>query len=110
MTDRTTESNKDLLLITGASSDIGRALIRHLLSRPVPPTVIAHSFHSGSKLAELQAEFGDRLHLVQADLSQSAAVAVEISANANPLGRNAKPEDLLAAIDLLRCMQFSVLG
>jgi 3-oxoacyl-[acyl-carrier protein] reductase len=62
------------VLVTGASSDIGGALIRYLLTRPDPPLVLAHSFTSGEKLQALQAEFGDRLHLVQADFSSAESV------------------------------------
>ena len=46
------------LLITGASSDIGCALIRHLLSKPEATPVVAHAHTAGSRMRELQAEFG----------------------------------------------------
>lgn len=63
------------ILITGASSDIGCALIRSLLGRSNPPTVLAHSHRSGEKLRALQVEFGKRLRLYEADFSQSASVS-----------------------------------
>ena len=62
------------ILITGASSDIGRALIRHLLSAPDPPMILAHSFSSEHKLQALQAEFGRNLKLYRADFSQPESV------------------------------------
>jgi 3-oxoacyl-[acyl-carrier protein] reductase len=63
------------ILITGASSDIGCALIRHLLSGPNPPLILAHSFRSGHKLKALQTEFGEALKLLEADFSQPAPMA-----------------------------------
>ena len=61
-------------LITGASSDIGRALVRRLLENSEAATVLAHSHRSVDKLAALKKEFGDRLSLLQADFSQAASV------------------------------------
>jgi 3-oxoacyl-[acyl-carrier protein] reductase len=63
------------ILVTGASSDIGRALVRRLLEGPDAPTVLAHSHQSAPKLAALKSEFGDRLSLIQADFSQADSVA-----------------------------------
>lgn len=62
------------ILITGASSDIGCALVRQLLSRPDPPLVLAHSFRSGDRLRALQAEFGDTIQLFEADFTQPTSV------------------------------------
>src|ERR1017187_4467816 len=63
------------ILVTGASSDIGCALVRQLLSRPDPPLVLAHSYRSGDKIRALQAEFGKRIQPLEADFSQSSSVA-----------------------------------
>jgi 3-oxoacyl-[acyl-carrier protein] reductase len=66
--------SRDTLLIAGASSDIGIALIRRIASRPDAPTILAH-FHSGSaRLQELVAALGSKLHLLPADFSVDAAV------------------------------------
>lgn len=70
--------DNDLVLITGASSDIGLALIRSLLSGPraASTVVLAHSYSGGSRIAAMQAEFGaDRVISLVADLSDPAAVA-----------------------------------
>ena len=64
----------DATLITGASSDIGCAVARSLLSRPDGPAVLAHSFASGERLRLLQAEFGNRLQLLEADFSRRSSV------------------------------------
>jgi 3-oxoacyl-[acyl-carrier protein] reductase len=64
----------ELILITGASSDIGCALVRHLLSRPDPPLVLAHFFRSGERLRALKAEFGDAIQLFEADFTEPASV------------------------------------
>jgi 3-oxoacyl-[acyl-carrier protein] reductase len=62
------------ILITGASSDIGRALIRRLLETSDKATVLAHYNRSAEKLAALKEEFGDKLSLFQADFSQASSV------------------------------------
>jgi 3-oxoacyl-[acyl-carrier protein] reductase len=64
----------EFVLITGASSDIGCALISRLLTGDKPLTVVAHSFQSADRLQTLQKEFGERLQSLQADLSQSVEV------------------------------------
>ncbi len=61
------------ILITGASSDIGLALARHLMET-TDATVLAHSFSSGQRITELQSEFGQRIVPIAADLSDSASV------------------------------------
>lgn len=62
------------ILITGASSDIGCALVRRILDRPDGPIVLAHSFASGNRLGPLQTEYGNRLQLLQADFSKRSSV------------------------------------
>ena len=64
--------SKQLTLITGASSDIGRVLARHLLAT-TDRTIVAHSFHGGSRIGELRQTFGDRVIPVESDLSDVAA-------------------------------------
>ena len=64
---------EQLTLLTGASSDIGMALARHLLMK-TERTIVAHSFRGGSRIEELQRTFGDRVHPVEADLSDLSAV------------------------------------
>ncbi len=62
------------LLITGASSDIGLAFARQVLSRPAGPLVLAHSHSGGARLQSLAEEFGDRVHLLVTDFRDVAAV------------------------------------
>jgi 3-oxoacyl-[acyl-carrier protein] reductase len=62
------------ILITGASSDIGRALVRRLLERADSPIVLAHSHRSAEKLVALKEEFGTGLSLIQADFSRASSV------------------------------------
>ena len=63
-----------VILITGASSDIGVALIRTLLSEAAPPLVLAHSFHGEARILTLQEEFGDRVQAIQADFTDAESV------------------------------------
>ena len=65
----------DTILITGASSDIGSALVRRLLETSETSTVLAHYYRSAEKMASLKQEFGDRLSLLHADFSQAASVS-----------------------------------
>jgi 3-oxoacyl-[acyl-carrier protein] reductase len=65
----------DIVLITGASSDLGGALARRLLAGDKDLTLIAHSFSGGARIQALKDEFEDRVHSVTADFSDSAAVA-----------------------------------
>ena len=58
----------DLILVTGASSDIGLALVR-LLLQGTSSRVVAHGFNGTEKFASLAAEFGNRIVPQQADLS-----------------------------------------
>jgi 3-oxoacyl-[acyl-carrier protein] reductase len=63
----------DNILITGASSDIGLALMQHLLET-TSTTVLAHSFSSGQRIGPLHASFGERVVPINADLSDSDSV------------------------------------
>jgi 3-oxoacyl-[acyl-carrier protein] reductase len=66
--------NRETLLIAGASSDIGIALIRRISARPDAPTIVAH-FHSGSdRLQQLAVALGSKLHLLPADFGSETAV------------------------------------
>jgi 3-oxoacyl-[acyl-carrier protein] reductase len=66
----------EILLLTGASSDLGLALTRRLMSRPDPPLVLAH-FHGGlDRIQALRDELGVAAHIqpLQADFSDSQSV------------------------------------
>ena len=65
----------EIVLITGASSDLGGTLARSLLAGDKDLILIAHSFSGGARIQALKDEFGDRVHSVTADFSDSAAVA-----------------------------------
>jgi 3-oxoacyl-[acyl-carrier protein] reductase len=64
----------ELVLITGASSDLGIALARLLLEKNADTTVIAHSYKGGARIETLIAEFGERVRSVIADFSDIASV------------------------------------
>jgi 3-oxoacyl-[acyl-carrier protein] reductase len=66
--------NRDALLIAGASSDIGIALIRRITSRPDAPTILAHCHSGSARLQELAAAPGSKLHLLPADFASETAV------------------------------------
>jgi 3-oxoacyl-[acyl-carrier protein] reductase len=61
---------REVVLITGASSDIGLALVERLVALPEPPVVLAHS-HSGAD------RIPDRpdVHRLSADFSSAEAVS-----------------------------------
>ena len=64
------------ILITGASSDIGVALIKSLLSKSPSTIVLAHSFSGGSRITDLQKLYGaDRILSLVADLADPVAVS-----------------------------------
>jgi 3-oxoacyl-[acyl-carrier protein] reductase len=66
----------EIILITGASSDLGGSLIRSLLAKSPDATVIAHSFSGGARIQALVAEFGDRVYPITADFSDAASISV----------------------------------
>ena len=67
------DTKPELILVTGASSDIGVALLRSLLSASPNTHILAHSFRGGERLEALAAEFPGRITPVQADLSSHGA-------------------------------------
>ena len=66
-------SNKTIL-VTGASSDIGVALIRSLLAGSPDVTVLAHCFRGSARIEALQREFEGRVVPYNADFSSSESV------------------------------------
>lgn len=67
------ETKPELVLVTGASSDIGVALVRSLLTASPHTHVLAHSFRGGERIEALAAEFPGLITPVQADLSSHEA-------------------------------------
>jgi 3-oxoacyl-[acyl-carrier protein] reductase len=67
--------NRDVVLITGASSDIGLALVRRLAGVPEPPLILAHANSSTTRIEELRISIGsDAIHPLQADFSSAEEV------------------------------------
>jgi len=66
--------NDESIFISGASSDIGMALIRHLAGAPDPPRILAHCFSGVERIAELRRELGgpDRVVLLPCDFRSEA--------------------------------------
>lgn len=64
----------EIILVTGASSDLGGTLIRSLLGKSPETIVLAHSFSGGKRIQVLGAEFGERVHPLTADFSDAASV------------------------------------
>jgi 3-oxoacyl-[acyl-carrier protein] reductase len=64
----------ELVLITGASSDLGIALARQLLEKDEKATIIAHSYKGGVRIEALVTEFGARVQSVKADFSDIPSV------------------------------------
>lgn len=66
---------REILLVTGASSDLGLALIRKLAARPDPPLVLAHCHSGKERILALQDEIGKDLAVpVEADFSSEESV------------------------------------
>lgn len=61
-----------ILMVTGASSDIGTALIEKVAENYT--TIIAHYFHLNDKLRELSRVLGEKLWLLQADFCDEQSV------------------------------------
>lgn len=67
--------NPDLVLVTGASSDIGLALIRILASTGAQHRILAHYYSSEDRVRKLRDEMApDSLIPLQADLSSEGSV------------------------------------
>jgi 3-oxoacyl-[acyl-carrier protein] reductase len=67
--------DRDLVLITGASSDIGLALIRRLIASGDQPGILAHYYSSAVRLEQLRAELDfPSLIPLSADLSSESDV------------------------------------
>ena len=60
------------LLVLGASSDMGMALIRRI--HPDFDRIIAHYFHMNEELQDLKENVGEKMMLLQADLSAEEEV------------------------------------
>ena len=61
----------ETILITGASSDIGVALMHGLLAASADVQILAHSFRGGERIAEMASRYPDRVVSLQADLSNA---------------------------------------
>ncbi len=75
--------NRELVLITGASSDLGQDLARSLLRASTEAHILAHSFQGGSRIDALASEFPGRVIALKADLTSrddAAALARTILA------------------------------
>ena len=66
--------NSDTLLVTGASSDLARGLLRSLLKKDASLRVLAHCHSGRDRVEELRQEFGDRVVVLEADLSARSGV------------------------------------
>ena len=64
----------NVVLITGASSDIGAALIRSLLADSPESIVLAHSFRGNARIEALEQEFNGRIVPYTADFSSPESV------------------------------------
>lgn len=61
-----------VLLITGASSDVGISLIQRVYERY--DVILAHYCNSEQRLLELRAKLGDKIQLCQADFTDVASI------------------------------------
>lgn len=75
-----------VVLITGASSDIGMALTRAILCEADAPTVLAHSFSGAEKIGLLQAQFGERVQPFVADFRDAGSVRAMVDEIASRYG------------------------
>lgn len=95
-------SEERVLLVTGASSDVGAALIRRIGHQY--GTVFAHYRSSEGIIGDLRAELGDRIVPVQADFSDPAGAEGLIEA----IRRSGKTPDHIVHLSngKARSMQF----
>lgn len=61
-----------VILVTGASGDIGLAITKHFVESG--DTVICHYFSNKGELENLQQKSPDKVHLIQADFSQPETI------------------------------------
>lgn len=64
--------DKLVLMVTGASSDIGMKLIEQVEERYT--LILAHYTHMNEKLEALKARLGDKLELIQADFTDESSI------------------------------------
>lgn len=64
--------NKKILLITGASSDIGMALMKKVVNQY--EVVLAHYCHLNDQLENMKKEYGKKIELLQADFGCETSV------------------------------------
>ena len=62
-----------ILLVTGASSDVGIELIRNITKKY--DKILAHYYHWNENLEQLKKENGSKIVFIQADFSSSDSVA-----------------------------------
>ncbi len=65
----------DLILVAGASSDLGCALIEQMLRHSLTLKVIAHVHRGAERLQALITEFGERVSPVTADFTDADSVS-----------------------------------
>lgn len=70
-----------VLLITGASSDVGISLIERIYNRY--DVILAHYCNSNQRLLELKEKLGDKIQLYQADFTDIASVNEMLTAIRN---------------------------
>ena len=68
--------SRELVLVTGASSDIGIALIRRLAAAPTAPKILAHCHSSAARIEELRDQLGvgDSLVPLTCDFRSESAI------------------------------------
>jgi len=68
--------SREQVFVTGASSDIGMALIRRLAAAPTPPRILAHCHSSAARIEKLRDELGvgDSLVPLACDFRSESAV------------------------------------